>query len=95
MTDASGQLSETFQANTVAGADNVTATLAAASRSPFSLTNATGAPVTATATGGGQTATVNTAFAKPLVITFSDQYGNPVPAIPVVFSAPPAAQRQL
>jgi hypothetical protein len=38
--------------------------------------------------GGGQSATVASAFANPLVATVTDQNGNPVPGVTVTFAAP-------
>ena len=42
------------------------------------------------ASGSGQSATVNTAFANPLVATVTDQYGNLVSGASVTFTAPGA-----
>jgi hypothetical protein len=38
--------------------------------------------------GGGQSTTVASAFANPLVATVTDQNGNPVPGVTVTFAAP-------
>src|SRR5439155_14620423 len=55
----------------------------------FALTNTPGAAAAVTATsGGGQSRTVNTAFASPLVATVTDASGNPVPGVVVTFAAP-------
>jgi hypothetical protein len=88
-TDANGQVSETFTANTRAGTYSVTASAAGASTpAKFSLTNDPGPAATITATsGGGQSATVGTAFAAPLVATVTDQNGNPVSGVSVTFTA--------
>ena len=81
-TNASGQLSEAFTANTLPGSYSVTATVAGVGTpASFSLTNTAGAPYSITLTSGsGQTATVNTAFTNPLLVTVYDQYNNLVPA---------------
>jgi adhesin/invasin len=54
----------------------------------FDLSNSAGSPTKVSVAGGGQSVTVNTAFAKPLKIRFFDQYGNPVPGVPVTFAGP-------
>jgi hypothetical protein len=41
-----------------------------------------------TATGTGQTAKINTAFAKPLVVTVKDSTGKPMSDVTVTFTAP-------
>ena len=65
ITNSAGQLSEAFTANTVAGGYNVTAlatgTIIPASFSLSNTASTTNDSITVT-TGGGQTATVNTAF---------------------------------
>ena len=38
--------------------------------------------------GSGQSATVSSAFAQPLVIKVTDQYGNAVSGVTVTFAAP-------
>ena len=89
-TNASGQASETFTASTQAGSYAATAATSGVSPSAsYSLTNTAGAAVSIAATSGTpQSAAVETAFASPLVVTVSDQYGNPVPGASVTFSAP-------
>src|SRR5438046_9190220 len=55
----------------------------------FSLTNTAGAAASVTATSGTpQSATINTAFAAPLVATVKDAGGNPVASVTVTFTAP-------
>ena len=57
----------------------------------FSLTNTPGAAAAvAVVSGSGQTTTVATAFASPLVVVVKDSYGNPVPGASVTFAAPTA-----
>src|SRR5437016_5591277 len=73
--------SATFTANNVAGGPyTVTASVAGvATAADFSLTNTAGAAASITATSGTpQSATINTAFAAPLVATVKDAGGNPV-----------------
>ncbi len=53
----------------------------------FNIGNGT-STVTEVASGSGQSATVNTAFAFPLVARVMDGYGSPVPGVIVTFTAP-------
>jgi hypothetical protein len=89
-TGANGQVSEGFIADTIAGSYAVTAALTGSTSAvSFALTNTAGAPASIKVTsGGGQKATVATAFAKPLVATVKDQYGNAVAGVTVTFTAP-------
>ncbi|MBA0088835.1 MAG: DUF11 domain-containing protein [Acidobacteria bacterium Pan2503] len=68
----------------------MTATVAGvATPANFSLTNTAGTAASITATSGTpQSATINTAFAAPLVATVKDVGGNPVAGVTVTFSAP-------
>ena len=55
----------------------------------FFLTNKAGAAASVAAiSGSGQSAPVNSAFAKPLVVKVTDQYGNAVTGVNVKFGAP-------
>jgi hypothetical protein len=88
--DADGQASATATAGTTAGFYSVTASVAGVATEPsFGLTNAPGAAASvAVVSGSGQTATVSTGFAHPLVAVVKDAYGNPVPGVSVAFAAP-------
>jgi hypothetical protein len=91
-TDATGLAAlNSFTANSVAGTYSVRAA-AAAGASPtttFALTNLPGPLTTlSVASGGGQSATVDTQFTNPLVAAATDAYGNPVTGVPIIFSAP-------
>jgi hypothetical protein len=91
VTNAQGVATATvFMANTTAGSYTVTATAGTVTTNPgFALTNQAGAPGSIVATSGTpQTATVNTAFAKRLVATVTDSFGNPVSGATVTFNAP-------
>ena len=57
----------------------------------YALTNLPAAPATATATVGAQTATIGTAFAKPLDVLVKDAFGNAVPNVPVTIALAPAS----
>jgi hypothetical protein len=91
-TGANGQASEAFTANGTAGpAYTVTATVAGvAAPAGFILTNTTAAAELTCPSGSGQSATVNTAFAAPLVAQVADSGGNPVndPGVVLTFTAP-------
>src|SRR5947209_5580885 len=55
----------------------------------FSLTNTPAAPASvAVVSGSGQSTTVATSFAQPLLVVVTDQYGNLVPNAAVTFTAP-------
>lgn len=88
-TDASGMAtSSTFTANANAGAYTVTAAVAGLTPASFTLTNITGAVISITPTSGTpQSATVNAAFAAPLVATVMAN-GSPVSGATVTFEVP-------
>ena len=89
-TNASGiATSPTFTANTTAGSYNVSASASGTGSVNFAESNTAGAATTvAASSGSGQSATVHTAFASPLVVTVTDTYGNPVSGVTVTFAAP-------
>jgi hypothetical protein len=90
-TNANGiAIASLFTANTVAGADIVTASVAGLSTpASFALTNLAGSPAAIVATAGTpQSTVVNTPFASALVATVLDNYSNPVSGVHVTFSAP-------
>jgi ELWxxDGT repeat protein len=90
-TNASGQVSVTPTANTVAGTYTVNVSVSGGSNltGTFSLTNLPGAPASVVVgSGGNQSTTVNTAFSTPIQITVRDAFGNPVPNSAVAFVLP-------
>jgi hypothetical protein len=90
-TDASGMVTSTpFTANGTLGSDTVTASVAGVTATTsFSLTNTSGPAASITATSGSlQDATINTAFAAPLVATVVDSNQYPVSGASVTFTAP-------
>ncbi|MGA2536290.1 MAG: choice-of-anchor Q domain-containing protein, partial [Terracidiphilus sp.] len=90
-TNANGQASAPFTANTLSGASyTVTASASGVTPVSFTLTNTAGAASSMTANSGTtpQTATVNTAFTNALAVTVEDMYGNPVSGASVTFTAP-------
>lgn len=75
-------------ANTIAGAFQIAATSSAGTVN-LGMTNLPDVPASLTATfGGGQYATVGTAFANYLIGLVTDIYGNGVPGVDVTFTAP-------
>ncbi len=75
-------------ANTIAGAFQIAVTSPAGAVN-LDMTNLPDVPAALTATfGGGQSATVGTAFANFLIAQVTDTYGNGVPAVNVTFTAP-------
>lgn len=90
-TDANGVATSTaFTANSTAGPDNVTATVAGVSTpASFNLMNVAGSPATITAISGTQQkAVISTSFSAPLVAKVFDSFSNPVVGAAVTFSAP-------
>src|SRR5262249_48885679 len=79
-----------FTANGTVGAYTVTATITGVvTPANFSLSNTANPPASITATSGTpQSASINTAFAAPLVATVKDSGGNLVSGVTVTFSAP-------
>jgi len=89
-TNARGQASIAMDANTGSGSYTVTASVTGVNvPANFTLTNNPDAPAGITvASGGGQSAVVNTTFAAPLVASVTDRYGNPVSGVTVTFAGP-------
>jgi hypothetical protein len=82
--------SSIFTADAMAGAYTVTATVAGVTTpASFQLTNVTGALISISATSGTpQSASVNAAFAAPLVATVTDGNQNPLSGVLVTFEIP-------
>lgn len=89
-TDANGVATVAATANTLVGTYNVTATVSGVpSPLTFALTNRAGAPASVGEVGGsGQGAVAGTPFAEPVGLQVLDAFANPVPGVPVSFSAP-------
>jgi N-terminal glycosyl-hydrolase-114-associated domain/Bacterial Ig-like domain (group 1)/Galactose oxidase, central domain/Kelch motif len=91
-TNSSGvATSAAFTANTTAGSYTVTASVSGVSHAArFKLTNqASSGPASIGATSGTpQSAAVNTAFSKPLVVTVKNSSGSGVSGVMVTFTAP-------
>jgi N-terminal glycosyl-hydrolase-114-associated domain/Galactose oxidase, central domain len=89
VTNAAGMAaSPTFTSNSIGGSYVVNATVAgAASPAVFSLTNTAAAGVVVVS-GTNQNASINTAFASPLVASVVTLSGTPVSGVTVSFNAP-------
>jgi hypothetical protein len=91
-TNASGvATANVYTANTVAGlnAPKATASLSGTPLSvTFALTNLPDVPVSMTPSGTPQSAVIQTAYATPLSVKISDQFGNGIPGQSVLFTAP-------
>jgi hypothetical protein len=89
-TGANGQAGDSATAGTVTGPYTASASVSGLTTpASFTLTNNAGPASSVSVTsGGGQSATVANAFAAPLVVSVTDQYGNPVPGVSVAFAAP-------
>ena len=80
--------SATFTANNNQGSYAVTASVSGVvATASFNLTNSPAAPIIAVSSGSGQSATVGTAFANPLVALVT-QDGSPLSGASVTFTAP-------
>jgi hypothetical protein len=90
VSDASGvAASSQFIANTVVGVYSVTASAPGATPASFQLTNTAGTPASIIVSdGSGQSAAINTAFAKQLKVIVKDAANNLVSGAVVTFSAP-------
>jgi len=90
MTDSTGSATTSLTANTVTGSYAVGLTSGSLSNSA-NLTNVPDAPAQlAIDSGNSQSTIVNTAFANPLQLTVTDQFGNAVPGVTVGLSLPGA-----
>jgi hypothetical protein len=93
-TDSNGVATTTTPLTAGHSTGSVTVTAAPTGQSspfaPFSLTNEPGTNQTASVSpaSANQVAQVGHAFAQPVVISIVDQYGNPVPNVPVTFNLP-------
>jgi Fe-S cluster assembly iron-binding protein IscA len=83
-----------FQANSIAGAYNVTATVSSLNLT-FNMTNTAGIAnsVTVNASTTPQSAVVSTTFGTNLTVTVRDQHNNPVSGVTVNYSAPTTGAR--
>jgi hypothetical protein len=89
VTDANGVASATLTANSIAGSFTVTATSGSLPGQQLTLTSTTNVPATITiAFGNRQTGPIDTQFTQKIAVNVFDTQGNPVPEVPVVFSAP-------
>ena len=89
-TTTSGQASSgTFTANHTVGTYAIAASASGLATATFAETNVAGVAANITvSSGSGQSTTVGTAFASPLVALVTDAWGNPVSGVTVTFTAP-------
>jgi len=86
VTNSEGQARTTYTIGPVAGEQRVTATVATLTPITFTLFADPGAASSVEAeTGDGQTGTVATALAEPIVVVVRDAHGNPIPDASVGF----------
>ena len=88
-TDAQGRVNIPVTANTIAG--NYSASVSSGNLTPasFNLTNNPTAPLNISVVGGNsQTTQVGSNFSSPLQAKVTDQFGNPLSGISVIFSVP-------
>lgn len=90
VTNASGQATMSWTANTTAGGPyNVEASYLALSPAQFGFANTADIPdAISVVSGSGQSATVAAAFGAGLVVQVVDQYSNPCSGITVTYSPP-------
>ena len=89
VTTTNGTATKQVTANNIAGGPyTVTASVGSVSGT-FSLTNTPGAASVVTySSGTGQSTTINSAFAQPLVVTVTDSFGNLVSGATVTYTGP-------
>ena len=88
VTAGNGQAVATATANTVAGSYTVTADAGGGLTATFNLTNNSGPLNSFTIVlGDGQSTTITMPFALPLVVQALDVYTNPIPNLPISFTA--------
>ena len=86
---ASGTATKSVTANNIAGGPYTVAASAGSGSGTFSLTNTPGAASVVTyGSGTGQSTTINSAFAQPLVVTVTDGFGNLVSGATVTYTGP-------
>ncbi|MHB1328882.1 MAG: hypothetical protein ACYC2K_11840 [Gemmatimonadales bacterium] len=85
--DAQGQASASWTLGTVAGSNTLRATVGSVAPLDFTATGTAAAASTVAAhAGAGQQGTVSTALPVAPAVVVKDQFGNPVPNVPVVFA---------
>jgi adhesin/invasin len=86
-TDSNGQAQITYTAATTAGTASVTATVDALSAVTFTMTLTPDvAAKIAIVSGDAQSATIGAIVPQPFVVAVTDQYGNAVPGVTVIWA---------
>lgn len=90
LTDADGIAEVTTTANTIAGNYTVVAEVQGVEQQvEFPLQNTAGAAASVNSiSGAAQSAVVGSQFGQALIVEVEDEFGNPVPNVPVTFTAP-------
>lgn len=90
LTNADGIAEVTTTANTIAGNYMITAEVAGVEDIlEFPMHNAAGPAASVNSiSGAAQSAVVGSQFGQALVVEVEDEFGNPVPSVPVTFNAP-------
>lgn len=90
LTDADGIAEVTTTANTVAGSYTVVAEVQGVEQQvEFPLQNTAGSAASVNSlSGAAQSAVVGSQFGQALIVEVEDEFGNPVPNVPVTFTAP-------
>jgi len=90
-TGPDGRADVTPVANTIAGSYQIVATAPGVDPIAFDMTNLPGpAAGFGNVTGNAQSGVVADPFASPVGLQVVDAYGNPVPGVPVTYTAPPS-----
>lgn len=85
--DAQGQASTSWTIGTTAGANTLRATVGSVAPVDFTATATAAAAATIAAhAGAGQQGSVGTSLPVPPAVVVRDQFGNPVPNVPVAFA---------
>ncbi len=90
LTNAAGIAEVTTTANTIAGDYTITAQVTGIEEIlQFPMHNAAGPAASVNSlSGAAQSAVVGSQFGQALVVEVKDEFGNPVPSVPVTFTAP-------
>ncbi|NUS97291.1 MAG: hypothetical protein HOQ11_07780, partial [Gemmatimonadaceae bacterium] len=86
-TDANGRAQTTWTLGTTPGAAALSAVIANLPAVAFAATATPAQPASLTKGNDGQSGTVGTALANPVLVTVKDSYGNPVSGATVQFAA--------
>lgn len=86
-TDLHGNATVTWTLDTIVGVDSLTASIASGASATITAFAVAGPPATIKIVSGSPQAVASGSQSLPLVVGLMDAYGNPVPGIPVAWSA--------